>query len=281
MFKENDHKTDKESFEMLKYLFEDAQDLYKVLAPKGWGKSEYVHFLHPTPKQQYEEHKTMTDNLNRLKRIKSDDKTEEEYNDISEFEQDDLKDINEYGEFLYVLGLAVYDIFSNNHEVVDAENKVYHLGSMRGSGTFIANFFNTNFDNPLRSYDYMDFYMGTIWIRPRGDLLSFYEFVFQKLKAKNCDWIYSFPRMHLIDPKKLFNPNENKTHGNYKPENSAKKELELSEIDKEVQKFRDELDKIYEEEFEEAKYKPLTPIVQAYKNVYAVLPKGHPQKEFE
>ena len=45
--------------------------------------------------------------------------------------------------------------------------------------------------------------------------------------------------------------------------------------------MRDELDKAYRDEYEEAKYKPLDQLVQAYKNIYGVLPIGHPQKEFE
>ena len=49
----------------------------------------------------------------------------------------------------------------------------------------------------------------------------------------------------------------------------------------EVKKLQKEFDKTFEVEFEEAKYKPLITIVQAYKNVYGVLPNGHPQKEYE
>lgn len=42
----------------------------------------------------------------------------------------------------YVLGLSVYDIFSNNHQVSGKDNRIYDLGSLRGSGGFIADFFN-------------------------------------------------------------------------------------------------------------------------------------------
>jgi hypothetical protein len=138
--------------------------------------------------------------------------------DISDFKQDELIGINELEEFLYILGLAVYDIFSNNHDVIGYDKKTFDLGSLRGSGHFIADFLNENYNNPSNSYEYMDFYMGTIWIRSRGDLTPFYEFIFLKLKEFHCDWNYFFP---------------------------------------------------------------LNQIVKAYKNVYGVLPNGHPQKEFE
>jgi hypothetical protein len=68
---------------------------------------------------------------------------------------------------------------------------------------------------------------------------------------------------------------------NYNPETAVQKEFELTEKDKQNKKFQEELDKIYKEEYENAKYKPLSPMIQAYKNIYGQLPNGHPQKEFE
>ena len=152
---------------------------------------------------------------------------------------------------------------------------------MRGSGQFIADFFNDNVqDNPVK-YDYLDFYMGTIWIKGRGDLTPFYEYIFQKLKDIDCDWKYSFPRLHLIDPKKIFDTSNDEKLGDYKPEKALQRQFELNEKDKQTKKYQEELDKIYKEEYKEAKYKPLIQIVHAYKNIYGQLPYGHPQKEFE
>lgn len=67
----------------------------------------------------------------------------------------------------------------------------------------------------------------------------------------------------------------------YKPEQALQKDLEASEKKQQIKKMRDELDKAHRDEYEEAKYKPLDQLVQAYKNIYGVLPIGHPQKEFE
>ncbi|MCF8232478.1 MAG: hypothetical protein K9J27_09850 [Bacteroidales bacterium] len=80
--------------------------------------------------------------------------------------------------FCIYFGLAVYDMFSNNHEVIGEDGKIYDFGSMRGSGTFIADFFNDNFSDNAGKYDSMDFFMGTIWINGRGDLTPFYEYIF-------------------------------------------------------------------------------------------------------
>jgi hypothetical protein len=210
----------------------------------------------------------MRDNINRLSK-KS--KQEDEKINISDFKQDDLTDISRYNEFLYILGLAIYDIFSNNHEVIGYDNKIYDFGSFRGSGQFIADFFKDNFPDNSEKYDYMDFYMGTIWIKERGTLTSFYEYIFEKLKDLNCDWKYSFPRMHLIDLNKRFETSSDYKSEDYKPDKALQKQLELTESDKQTKKFQEELDKIYNDEYEEAKYKPLSEVVQAYKismNIY-------------
>jgi hypothetical protein len=167
---------------------------------------------------------------------------------------------------------------SNMRSIFD--NKVFDLGSMRGSGRFIADFLNGQ-NKDSKKYDYMDFYMGTVWVSERGNLLPFYEFVFKKLKEAFCDWKYWFPRLFLVDPSEIVGVKDNQNMEDYKPEQALQKDLESSAREKETKKMRDELDKAYHEEYEEAKYKPLDHLAQAYKNVYGVLPHGHPQKEFE
>jgi len=279
MLDDNLQKTDAECTEILNYIFCDVLSLYNIVAPNGWISSEYIHFLHPTTKQQIDENKLMTDRINKL--MKTEKGKEEDHFDISDFKQDELIGINEFEEFLYILGLAVYDIFSNNHDVIGYDKKTFDLGSLRGSGHFIADFLNENYNNPSNSYEYMDFYMGTIWIRSRGDLTPFYEFIFLKLKEFHCDWNYFFPRLFLIEPKKIFDSLDIQDYTNYKSEFAVLNELGLTEEDRQAKKLQEEFDKAYEDEYEEAKYKPLNQIVKAYKNVYGVLPNGHPQKEFE
>lgn len=169
-------------------------------------------------------------------------------------------------------------IFSGYPEFISEDGKAYDLGSMRGSGAFLAEFITKNFKNHSDNYSYMHFYMGTIWIRDRADLLPFYEYIFKKLNEKNCDWKYSFPRMHVLNLNPLKEDIGNNKHQNYKPEEAVNNEIERRKSDEEVRKFQEKLDTIYKEEWEEAKYRPLNKLVQAYKNVYGDLPDGHPQK---
>ena len=269
------YKQDDECIDILRFIFKDVERLYTNMAPNGLKNSDLVLFLHPSPEQQYKEHIRMRENINRLKK-KINHEVEEK--NISDFKQDDVRDIYEYDEFLYILGLSIYDIFSNNHEVIGDDNRIYDLGSFRGSGQLIADFLNSSFPNNSRKYDYMDFYMGSIWIKGRGNLIPFYAYIFRKLKELNCDWKYSFPRMYAIDLKKIFETSDDDKLEDYKPEEAIMKQFEITESDGQTKKFQEDLEKIYNEEYEEAKYKPLNQTVQAYKNIYGQLPIGHPQK---
>jgi hypothetical protein len=274
---EQSYKSDKECKKVLQYIMEESDQFYRQIAPNGLKNSALVQFLHPTPEQQYEEYLRVRENLNRLSKEPN---PAEEEKSIRDFEQDDLSSIAEYEEFLYLLGLTIYDIFSNNHEIISKDNKVYDLGSMRGSGQFIADYFNESFPGTTK-YDYLDFYMGTNLIESRGDLTPLYEYIFKRLKNVGCDWKYSFPRLFAINLQKFSDPSKKDDLGNYQPEKSLEKQLEQKQKNEEVKNLQEKFDKFHDAEYEEAKYKPLITIVQAYKNVYGRLPEGHPQKEFE
>lgn len=264
--------TNVEIIELLNQIFDNSKTLLASIAPNGWCFSAYTNFFHPTPKQQFEEEKALHERLNKL----SKNQTPIKSINLDKYQQDELKDILETEEFQYVLGLSVYDIFSNNHEVYSNDNRVYDLGSFRGSGSFIADFLN-NRNLISKNYDYLDFYMGTIWIESRANLLPFYEYIFQILKARKCDWNYCFPRLYLLNIHNK-ESNEAETMLDYKPEKSIANEIERIKEEKEIEKFQNELDSSFQKEYEDATYKPLIPIVQAYKNIYKKLPEGHPQK---
>jgi len=275
---ENAAKTERECTELLNYPFSESDNLLSTLAPSGWQNSPYIRFFHPTAAQQLEEYNRIHKNLSGLLK-KKEEKISEPAKTIADFEQDDVTSVNMKKEFILVLGLAIYDIFSTNHEVIASDGKIYDLGSFRGSGGFIAEFINEHFKEHSGNYDYMDFYMGTIWIHSRADLLPFYEYIFDKLKRKNCGWKYSFPRMYLFDFKNLREDTKAENPEQYKPEEAALKEIEEAENEKQEQKLRDELDESYHKAFEEAKHQPPPPVVQAHKNIFGFFPDGFPTED--
>jgi hypothetical protein len=259
--------TDDENKALLNFIFEDSDSVLTKLAPEGWCQSNQVLFFHPTAQQQYDEHVQLISNLNSLRK----DKVLSRESTIHDFKQDDLSEIDSWYEFTYLMGLCSYDIFSNNHEVMDSQGVIFDLGSMRGAGSFIADFLNERVGS---FFDYMDFYMGTIWVNRRGDLTPYYTYVFKRLKLYGCDWKYSFPRMMTFRFDSLKTETDMTT---YNPEKSMSEELEKKQQEREAEEFQEKLDGIYREEYEEAKYKPLPPLIVAYKTIYGKMPDGYPQ----
>jgi len=266
MFPEKQH-TDEECNELLKKIFSGYIDFLKAQIPDGWGKSDYKNYFHPTAEQQWEEHKSMNETWRSI----SKDKEEEVDKPFSEFHQD-LNDLDEEKEPIKLLGYCLWDIFSENHSVIDADGVEYDLGSFRGCAGTIADLINDYYKErgEKSNLDYMDFYMGTIGQRNRVELLPFYEYIFTILKREKLDWLYFFPRMGLLN----LSQETPMSPENYNPEKAMEEELKNKEIEDLKKKFDDD----FKASFEEAKYKKPPATVLAYRKIYGDLPEGHPQK---
>src|SRR5205814_5615740 len=78
-----------------------------------------------------------------------------------------------------LVGQCLWDVFSDNHEVVAPDGRVLELGSFRASGGFLADTLNRQ--TSTERYDYLDFYLGTIWVAQRADLGPVYRLIFRRL----------------------------------------------------------------------------------------------------
>jgi hypothetical protein len=135
----------------------------------------------------------------------------------------------------------------------------------------------TNFaDN--RQYDYLDFYMGTIWVAQRADLTPVYAMIFRRLKSRKLDWIYHFPRLYAIDLRPLTALKEQNEPEwlDYSPSEALAKEQEEQARDRELAELRESFDEGYREAIEEARDLPPPPTVRAYEAVYGQFPRGWP-----
>lgn len=259
-------------------LFESIPELLQTVGPNGFTNSPLALVFHPTPEQQYKEYCQMSENIAHLQRAR---KKQEEITPVESFEEfvKGLKNepVEEQYEIVHIVGDCIWKIFSNNHTVFNENAESYHLGSWRGSGGFIADVINNLQLVPDKSFDYMDFYMGGIFRHERADLTPVYEFIFKKLKAKNLDWEYSFPRMGLVSFHK--EDDEKEDIKSYNPEEAVKKQLEKEQRQRETEKLQQQFDDIYKSEYEEARYQKPSQEVAAYYNVYHHYPKGHPLNE--
>lgn len=262
---------------LFEHFFVDADSLVARFAPDGWENSPLLFIFHPTPQQRYREALRFHKNLESLFG-KSGRKRKSEPPKLSDFSDSEPDETDPSREIVEILGMCLWDIFSDNHEVMSTDGMIYDIGSFRGAAGFIAGYINSHFTAIERRYDYLDFYMGSIWVCDRADLLAIYTWIFEQLRRLDCDWKYSFPRIGLIDfgkPKKQ-NDDEGADMLAYDPGKAVEDEIAHQKREQEIARLREELDRIYEQELEEAKDKPPPKTVQAYKIVYGCLPDGWP-----
>jgi hypothetical protein len=268
--------------------------LIEELCPDGWENSPLFVCYYPTPRMRYEEILKWSRNLKRLglSRQMKQEELREGAKDLPDepepsFEEYLLQNppaqvvisrqaaIHEPAE---LLGLCLWDIFSNNHEVIAADGRIVDLGSFRESAGVISDFYESlpaleNADR--RDADgggYMDFYMGTCWLGKRADLTPVYQFIFRRLKALGADWRYAFPRLHLVD----FGGCENSPSASYDLSAAFQKEAEQIAKAAEVTAMRRKLDREVQSAKRKARTQKPPATVISYQAVYGRFPIGWP-----
>lgn len=277
MISENNHHSENECVKLFEQFFTNAAALLETLAPEGWQNSPLFLAFHPTPQQRYEEALRFHRNLGRLFEAKNDAGSRDEpcLEDFIKEEAEENRDPRK--EIVDLLGHCLWDIFSNNHDVMSREGRVYQLGSFRASAGFIAEYINSHFRELAPSYNYLDFYMGSFVMNRRADLTPVYEWIFRQLRERHCDWVYSFPRLYLIDMGQSGEEAEADPLA-YDPNQAFEQELARQKDKQEAHALREQLHQAYEDELEAAKDKPLPTTVFAYLKVYGKLPKGWPHQ---
>lgn len=292
-----DQLIDSECLGFLHSLFpEGVKDAAVIseLSPEGWEQSPLFECFHPRPERRFEEHQNLTRNLRELfaDRRKADPTSEPPDSDeCSTFEEYLAKyppesvilsseaKIDEPAE---LIGLCLWDVFSDNHDVVAADGRLVHLGSFRGSGGMIADFFDDSSwtrdgaEEPWAAWDrsdYMRFYMGTAWIGGRADLRPVYCLIFRRLRDVGGDWQYSFPRLHVVDFGAAA-PLESTSE--YDPSMAFAKEQAREVQARETTRLQRELDDSAKQAMREARVKEPPETVQAYQSVFGRFPAGWP-----
>jgi hypothetical protein len=176
-----------------------------------------------------------------------------------------------------LVGLCLWDVFSDEHEVVASDGRRLDLGSFRGSGGFLADILNQQ--TGTEQYDYLSFYMGTIWVAERADLAPVYRMIFHRLRARGLDWVYHFPRLHAVDMRPLKEALEGQDEpewSGYDPSEALAREEAEREQDKNLAELRELLDEGYREPVEQAAGGPPPAMVLAYEAVFGRFPRGWP-----
>jgi hypothetical protein len=270
--------TDIECWDLLCQLLDGPDQIMADLAPQGWPTSPLRRIFHPTAEQQFDQAVRRSENLLALLKKRASIEEPQTYR-LEDFQESPPDAGNPRDELSKLLGDCLWLVFSNNHAVVSADGRDFHLGSFRGSGRFIADFLNIHF--PLSNgsqYNYMDFYCAGGFVFEWADTTPVFELLFHRLKKLGCDWEYYFPRLGIVDVRGLRDEvdAQNSDPSKYDPQAAMAKALEKQREKEEIDDLRRQFNAIYERELEEAEYKKPPAEVQAYRNVFGCLPDGFP-----
>lgn len=289
-----------ESRAFLRALFPDGlrdPRVLEELCPEGWGKSALFAAFHPPLETSYREYLQLQENMRSLdrgarRRKGTPPPPEEELDEEPDLSFDEFKhkfgtdwaergrEVDPVEEPAELLGLCLWDVFSDNHSVIAADGREVSLGSFRGTAGEIAEFMDVR---PCRTdeagnrrgrsgHDYMDFYMGTIWVQGRTDLGPVYRLIFRRLKDQGADWKYSFPRLRLFSPEEIA---ENLGIP-YDPSAALEREQQRAERERETRRMQQRLDQGTLAAQREARAKPPPDTVRAYQEIYGRFPSGWP-----
>jgi hypothetical protein len=235
-------------------------DVLVEIAPAGWERSPLLSVFHPSVEQVHREAVRIHRNVDAFLRARGQSRPEAEptLEEIrSEWREQPIETNHEVRE---LVGQCVWDVFSDNHDVIAPDGRVVDIGSFRGAGGFIADLLNR--ENGERRYGYMDFYLGTIWRSDRADLTAVYAMIFRRLARHGFDWKYTFPRFYAFDPG---------TSGGAVRE-TLEQEHERTELHGLLENGR-------REAIERAKDEPPPRTVHAYRQIYHRDPQGWPPWE--
>jgi hypothetical protein len=300
-------------------------DVLAELAPDGWEASPLAAVAHPSPEQLYEESLNVHEGMKSFAAARAEatgaipDAAESSLAAPSLEEirrQHQPQPFDAPREVRELVGMCLWDIFSDNHEVTAADGRVVDLGSHRAAAGFLAQIVNRSLGIApgaaeeqemerlkrliglnledigamlqdmaaeraagARIYDYMDFYMGARMVGRRADLGPVYRMIFRRLRKAGFDWRYSFPRLYLADLRPLrdaLREQESDAAVEYDPSAALAAEQVEQARDAEIAETRAKLDEAYREAVEAARDAPPPATVAAYRGVYGEFPEGWP-----
>jgi hypothetical protein len=118
-------------------------DVLAEIAPHGWERSPLLACFHPPVERVFDERLQFHRNLEKLRSMHS---KRESAGDAASSPEPTLDDVRrEYQpypvqqdeELTQLVGMCLWDVFSDNHEVIAADGRVADIGSSRGAGAFL------------------------------------------------------------------------------------------------------------------------------------------------
>src|SRR5438093_2090004 len=224
-------------------------DVRAEVAPNGWEQSPLVDCFHPSVERVFEERLQFHQNIAALRiagsRRAGQAQVETEASPAPTLEEVqreyEPEPVQADAELTELVGLCLWDVFSDNHDVITADGRVADIGSFRAAGAFLDEHLSGNREG-WREGDYLRFYLGTIWINARADLTPIYAMIFRRIKALGGDWVYHFPELGLVDLGGLQPDSE--AIGRYSPNEALAAERKAQRREAELVRMRAELQEL-------------------------------------
>jgi hypothetical protein len=256
-------------------------DVLADIAPDGWEHSPVLACFHPSVEQRYQEAVQFHRNLEALKeaRRRREDSTHAIDAPAPEPTLEDVRrehhatPVDRREEVIELVGLCLWDVFSDNHDVIAADGRAIDIGSFRGAGAFLDEHL-TRDQNSWREGDYLRFYMGTIWISRRADLTPVYELIFRRLRFAGAEWVYHFPQLYLTELAR--SQDDDGPAATYSVSGSAVAELNAQKRRVEMARIRAEIEEMNVRARDETMDRRPPATVRAYRHVYGRDPRGWP-----
>ena len=256
----------------LRLLLRTPEELLAALAPEGWEQSPFLRLFHPTAEQLRAESADFARNLAMLSRAAGVPPDDAESDDGLEPLIEE-RPVAPHREVIELIGHVLWDVFSDNNAVIDANGAECALGSFRGSAGTIAEELNTRYADLGLDYDYIDFYMGTVMLGRRADLGPVYRFVFMELRRANYEWTYNYSRLLIA---RLPRSEEADVDAiDYDPSEAIRSEMEAAEERVADEAFEQTVERINADGAARTLASPPT-VVLSYHDVYAKWPDGWP-----
>lgn len=257
-----------------------SADVLGEIAADGWEQSPLLACFHPSVEQRHQEAVQLHRNVEALRHARADPVARRQPDSrATEPTLEDIRDeyqptpVQSREELTELVGLCLWDVFSDNHDVIAADGRAVDIGSFRGAGAFLDEHVTRSRDSGGEG-DYMRFYMGTIWIARRADLAPVYAMIFRRLRSLGADWVYHVPQLYMTEcePPDL-EPAQSTT---YSVSQSAAAELNAQKSRAETARIRAKIEEANASAREEAMDHLPPATVSAYRQVYGRDPRRWP-----
>jgi len=256
-------------------------DVVAEIAPEGWEQSPLLACFHSPVERVFEEavaiHRNVESFLTAWShgRSTTEPQTSRPEPTVEEVRRDyQPTPVQQEEELTELIGLCLWDIFSDNHDVVAADGRIVDIGSFRSASAFLDEYLTRDRHQSWCEGNHMRFYMGTTCVSGRADLTPVYAMIFRRLRALGTEWVYHFPEIHLIDVRGLRAEDEGARP--YSVSQGAVAEVEAQKRQAKFERLRADLARSNTEARETAMDQPPPATVRAYRQVYGRDPRGWP-----